>query len=123
MSKSLLFAAAFAAFMAGGALPSYADDISAEFQFATHYPGSGYHTPYPYPYPDGDYDDDEDDDERITCGEGRRVVRRAGYRNVQPLRCSGDNYRYRAFRRGLSWLVRVDSWSGRIISARRMRTY
>jgi hypothetical protein len=113
MNKSLLFAAAFATFMAGTALPSYADNLPAGIQLA-QYGGD--------PYPgDDDYDDEEDD--QISCGEGRGVVRRAGYRNVQPVRCSGDIYRYRAFRRGLSWLVRVDSWSGRIISARRMRTY
>lgn len=121
MNKSLLLVAALATFMAGTALPSYADNVSAEFQLATHYPGS-YHTPYPYPYPDDDYDEDEED-EQITCAEGRRVVRRAGYRRVQPVRCSGDIYRYRAFRRGLAWTVRVDSWTGRIISARRIRTY
>jgi hypothetical protein len=120
MNKSLLLVAAFAAFMAGAALPSYADNVPAEFQLATHYPGSGYHDPYPYP--DDDYDDDEDD-EQISCAEGRGVVRRSGYRRVQPVRCSGDIYRYRAFRRGQTWIVRVDSWTGRIISARRIRTY
>jgi hypothetical protein len=121
MNKSLLLAAAFAAFMAGAPLPSYADNVSAEFQLAMHYPGGGYHAPYPYPYPDDDYDDE--DDEQISCAEGRGVVRRSGYRRVQPVRCSGDIYRYRAFRRGLAWIVRVDSWTGRIISARRIRTY
>src|SRR5687768_14402091 len=100
MNKSLLLTAAFAAYMAGAALPSYADDVSAEFQLAMHYPGGGYHTPYPPTYPDDDYDDDEDD-EQISCAEGRGVVRRSGYRRVQPVRCSGDIYRYRAFRRGL----------------------
>jgi len=114
MNKSLLLATAFATFMAGAALPSYADTLPAGIQLA-QYGGD-------YSYPDDDYDDDEDD-EQITCGEGRQVVRRSGYRNVQPLRCSGDIFRYRAFRRGLSWIVRVDSWSGRIVSARRMRTY
>ena len=95
MSKSLLFAAAFAAFMAGAALPSYADNLRAGIQLA-QYGGD-------FPYPgDDDYDDEEDD--QISCGEGRQVVRRAGYRNVQPVRCSGDIFRYRAFRRGLSWL-------------------
>ena len=122
MNKSLLLVATFATFMAGATLPSYAGNVSAEFQVASsQYHGGDY--PYPYPgYDDGDdYDDDED--EQISCSEGRQVVMRSGFRRVQPVRCSGDIYRYRAFRRGKIWTVRLDSWSGRIISARIIRTY
>ena len=122
MNKSLLLVATFATFMAGATLPSYADNLSAEIQVASsHYPGGDY--PYPYPgYDDGDdYDDDEQD--QISCAEGRQVVRRSGFRRVQPVRCSGDIYRYRANRRGKTWTVRLDSWTGRIISARIVRSY
>lgn len=122
MNKSLLLVATFATFMAGATLPSYADNLSAEIQVASsHYQGGGY--PYPYPgYDDGDdYDDDEQD--QISCQEGRQVVRQAGFRRVQPVRCSGEIYRYRAFRRGKIWTVRVDSWSGQIVSARVARSY
>lgn len=122
MNKSLLSIAAFATFMAGATLPSYADNIPAEIQVATaQYHGGD----YPYPgYPGYDDDDDYDDeDEQISCQEGRQAVRRSGFRRVQPLRCSGDIYRYRALRRGKVWTVRVDSWSGRIISARIVRAY
>jgi hypothetical protein len=124
MNKSLLLIAAFATFMAGATLPSYADNVPAEFQVATsQYHGGDYQNPYPG-YDDGDdYDDDDDEQDQISCQEGRQVVRQAGFRRVQPLRCSGDTYRYRAFRRGKIWTVRLDSWSGRIISARIIRAY
>ena len=120
MNKSLFLVAAFATFMAGATLPSYAGSIPAEIQVAT----SQYHGgDYPYPgYDDGDdYDDEEDN--QISCQEGRQVVRRSGFRRVQPVRCSGDIYRYRALRRGKIWTVRLDSWTGRIISARIVRAY
>jgi hypothetical protein len=122
MNKSLFLVATFATFMAGATLPSYADNVPAEIQVASsQYHGGDY--PYPYPgYDDGDdYDDDEQD--QISCQEGRQVVRQAGFRRVQPVRCSGDIYRYRAFRRGKIWTVRVDSWSGQIVSARVARSY
>ncbi len=125
MNKSLLSVAAFATFMAGATLPSYADHASAVIQVAGYqggdYQGGNYQNPYPGYHDDDDYYDDEDD--QISCREGSQVVRESGFRRVQPLRCSGDIYRYRAFRRGKIWTVRVDSWSGRIVSARIIRTY
>ena len=122
MNKSLLLVATFATFMAGATLPSYADNVPAEIQVASsQYHGGDY--PYPYPgYDDGD-DDYDDEEDQISCQEGRQVVRRSGFRRVQPVRCSGDIYRYRAFRRGKIWIVRVDSWSGQIVSARVARSY
>jgi len=92
---------------------------------------------YPY-YPvqyDGDYqgspsyhrdyddDDDYDNDDRISCWEGRRIVRRAGFYRVQTVKCYGEVYRYRAWRRGYQWRVSVDSDSGRIIRARPTEYY
>lgn len=122
MNKSLLLVAAFATFMAGAALPSNADNISAEIQVGSaHYQGGD--SAYPYPgYDDSDdyYDDEED---QISCSDGGQVVRQSGFRRVQPVRCSGDIYRYRAIRRGQIWTVRVDSWSGQIVSARLARYY
>ena len=121
MNKSLLLVAAFATFMAGAALPSNADNISAEIQVGSaHYQGGD--SAYPYPgYDDGDDYDDEQD--QISCSEGRQVVRQSGFRRVQPVRCSGEIYRYRAIRKGQTWTIRVDSWSGRIVSARVARYY
>ncbi len=117
MSKTFILAAAFAAVMAGTALPSQADDLAAIQIASQKYHGGG-----SYPYPDYD-DHDEDYDERISCREGRREVRRAGFREVRPVRCSGSIYRYYGVRRGHNWTVRVDAWSGRIVSARPVRYY
>ena len=121
MNKSLLLIATFATFMAGATLPSYSDNVSAEIRVAS----SQYHGG-DYPYPDPGYDDGynyDDENDQISCAEGRQVVRESGFRRVQPVRCSGDIYRYRAIRRGKVWTVRVDSWSGEIVSARVVRSY
>ncbi len=115
MNKMLLYATAFSTVMAGAALPSQAGNYPEPFPVVSpQYHGGG--GTYPYP----DYDDDYDE-ERISCWEGRREVRQAGFRNVRPVRCSGDIYRYNAIRRGHSWTVRVDAWSGRIVSIRPVR--
>ena len=71
-----------------------------------------------------DYDDDDDDDyDRISCWEGRRIVRHAGYRGVKTIKCYGEVYRYRAWRRGHQWRVSVDADTGRIIRARPVNYY
>lgn len=119
MNRMLLLAAAFATFTAGAALPSQAGYPEPHPVAAPQYHGG-----YPYPgYPGYDEDDDDYYYEKISCWEGRREVRRAGFRNVRALRCSGDTYRYNAIRRGHNWTVRVDAWSGRILSARPVRYY
>ncbi len=85
------------------------------------YPG---YDPYPghYPYPMPDYDD-EDDQDQISCWEGKQIVRHRFFRQVWPIKCSGAIYRYRALKNGRPWLVRVDSYTARIISARPLRYY
>ena len=119
MKKMLLCAATVATLMAGTALPSLAGNMAPGIQIGEPYPG-GYH-PYPgggyHPYP-GDDDDSYDDEDRISCWEGRQAVREHGFYRVQPVRCSGDVYRYRAIRRYKVWSVRVDAYSGRIVGAR-----
>jgi hypothetical protein len=87
--------------------------------------------PYYYPvqyngYPDysaPSYHDDygDEDDDQITCSEGRRIVRRAGYRGVRTISCYGDIYRYSGVRGGFVWRVSVDSDTGDIVRARRIR--
>ena len=76
-----------------------------------------------YPRPDYDWDDDYDEDERISCREGKRVVRSHGYRQVEAVKCQGNTYRYQAIRRGKLWSVRVSAWSGDIVSARAIGYY
>jgi hypothetical protein len=60
------------------------------------------------------------DQDLISCSEGRRIVRRAGYGSVSSLRCSGDVYRYRGTRRGYAWRISVNASSGAIVGIRRM---
>lgn len=76
-----------------------------------------------YQRPSYHYDEDEDDYDRISCWEGRRIVRRAGYRDVSTIRCHGNIYRYSGYRRGRLWRVSVDSDTGHIVRARPVRPY
>ena len=76
-----------------------------------------------YPSYRYDYDDEDNDYDRISCWEGRRIVSRAGFRGVHTVKCYGDVYRYRAWRRGHQWRVSVDSDTGRIIRARPVEYY
>ena len=85
--------------------------------YPSYDPSPGYH-----PYPTHDYDE-EDDDAQISCSEGRQIVRDRAFRQVRPVKCYGSIYKYRALKRGTSWSVRVDSYSGRIVSARPLRGY
>ena len=54
----------------------------------------------------------------IGCGEGARIVSRRGFNRVSTIDCGGATYSYRGWRRGDPWRVRVDSDTGRIVSAR-----
>jgi hypothetical protein len=58
------------------------------------------------------------DDFGISCGEGRRLVRSAGFRNVSAFDCDGRSYGYTAWRRGGMYRVQVDALRGRIVGAR-----
>jgi hypothetical protein len=66
-----------------------------------------------------DEDDDEDGDPRtFSCQGGKRVVARAGYRDVRVRDCTGKNYRYIAHRKGYEIEVVVSRF-GRILNTRR----
>lgn len=54
----------------------------------------------------------------ISCRHGARIVDRRGYSRVRPFDCNRPNYRYRARRAGLWWIVRLNARTGRIIGAR-----
>jgi hypothetical protein len=69
------------------------------------------------------YDEEYDDYDRLSCWEGRRIVRWAGYRNVRTLSCDGRIFRYSGWRRGHRWRISVSSRSGEIIRARIIRPY
>lgn len=85
------------------------------FSFGVHV-GEQYPGYEEYPPTDPDWEDQEP----ISCLEGRQIVRDQGYRRIEPVKCEGNTYPYRAFRRGNVWVVRVDAWSGQIVSERRI---
>ncbi len=51
---------------------------------------------------------------RITCGQGRSIVRHSGYRRVRPIDCSGRQFTYMATRHGEVYGV-VVNMRGRIV--------
>ena len=55
---------------------------------------------------------------RLTCSEGRWIVDRRGYHSVYPIDCNPRYYRYHARRGGWGYVIRFDSWNGRIVSVR-----
>ena len=126
--KKLLFAGTAALAIATLTLPGQAGTsvgiaIGEPYPGYEHYPS---YDPYPgyHPYPTPDYgDDDEEADDQISCSEGRQIVRDRAYRQVRTVNCYGSVYKYRALKRGRSWSVRVDSYSGRIVSARLLGGY
>lgn len=87
---------------------------------ARYYPGYPVYDPG---YPDYDDEDAYDDEDYISCSQGRRIVRDYGFREVRPISCGGETYRYRAVKRYRLWSVRVSASSGRIISARVIGSY
>ena len=118
--KKLLLAVPVALAMVSAAIPAQAG-TSVGIAVGEPYPG---YDPYPgyHPYPPPDYDE-EDDEDQISCWEGKQIVRHRHFRQVWPVRCSGAIYRYRAFKDGRPWLVRVNSYTARIVSARPLGGY
>ena len=51
----------------------------------------------------------------ISCGEGRRIVRHAGFRRVRTLDCRGRTFAYSGWRHGDRYIVRLSRRSGRIV--------
>ena len=122
--KKLLFMAAAALAVAAVSIPAQAG-TSVGITVGEPYPGydpyPGYHPPYPTPgYGD---EDDEDEDDQISCWEGRQIVRNRAFRQVRPIKCYGTIYRYQARKGGRPWVVRLNSYSGRIVSARPLGGY
>jgi hypothetical protein len=54
-------------------------------------------------------------EDRLSCREGRSVVRNRGFRRVQPLDCHGRTFTYVAHRHGDVFKVLVNSRTGRIV--------
>jgi hypothetical protein len=118
--KNILMAAPVALAVAFFAVPAQAGasaGIAVGEPYPGYYPNPGYH-PYPPPY----YDE-EDDEDQISCWEGRQIVRERNFRQVRPVKCQGTIYRYRAIKRGRPWLVRVNSFTAQVVSARPINRY
>lgn len=54
----------------------------------------------------------------ISCGTGRRIVMRSGFRNVRAFDCGRPSYGYRAWKHGREFVVRVNG-RGDITGVRR----
>lgn len=116
--KNILMAAPVALAIAFFAVPAQAGG-SVDIAVGEPYPGydPGYHYPRP------DYDDEEDEEDQISCWQGKRLVRDRHFYRVRPIRCEGTIYRYEAFKNGQPWVVKVNSYTARIVSARPRRYY
>jgi hypothetical protein len=70
------------------------------------------------------YNDDFDEPfirDTISCREARWIVSERGYRRVSTVECRGASYTFLAQRRGKNYQIKVHSYSGDIISIRRVR--
>lgn len=63
----------------------------------------------------GHWNDDQDDDYRISCREGRQIVRENGFRHVRAFDCDGRVYGFRADNRHGGAKIRMTN-RGDIIS-------
>jgi hypothetical protein len=57
---------------------------------------------------------------RISCGEGRAIVRDRGFHRVRTIECRGPTYTYLGRRHGDTFRVLVNSRRGRIIDVDRV---
>ena len=56
---------------------------------------------------------------RVSCGGALNIVDRSGFNNVRVGECRGDVYTFTAHRNGNRFVVKVNSFNGRIIGANR----
>jgi hypothetical protein len=59
-----------------------------------------------------------DDDYGISCGDGRDIVDQEGFNRVRVVECNGRTFTYVGLRHGDMFQVKLDSITGRILSAR-----
>lgn len=102
-----------------------AQKASAETQIAVGVgfgTGYGYGSGYGYgDYGYGDYDNDDDYQNAgyggVSCWKGKEIVRWQGFKNVIPYDCSAPIYKYKAWKHGEPYRIRVN-WKGYIVSVR-----
>ena len=52
---------------------------------------------------------------RLSCGQGRRIVKNRGFRQITALDCRGRAYTYKGRKRGRWYTVEIKSSNGRVI--------
>jgi len=57
----------------------------------------------------------------ISCGDGERLLRDRGYRQVRRVDCRGRRYVYHARRGSHRYEITLNSHNGRVVNVRRMR--
>jgi hypothetical protein len=112
IAKTLIAAAALAATMTF-ALPAQEAKADVDVDIGIgFFPSPGYGYGFDdYGYQDSDYGLGYYPDHRphrISCGQGRRIVDRSGFRRVNPIDCELPGYRYTAWKRGQKFMVRVN---------------
>jgi hypothetical protein len=114
ITKSLIVAAAVAASLTALAPVQQAQakvnvDINLGFGGGGFYPGYGYGGGY-YPVYEPYYGG-------ISCHKGKKIVKWAGFYNVNPFDCSAPVYQYKAWKFGNPYKVKVNM-SGDIIKVK-----
>jgi hypothetical protein len=133
ITKTLIAAAAVSAIALGASAPANAK-VHVDLYVGGFAPG--YYEPVQPSYPvydngygDNGYDDNgyQDDGYRrhhrrqteyygISCDDGSQAVRDIGFRKVRAIDCSGRRYTYQARRHGSTFIVKVSSRNGQVLS-------
>ena len=66
------------------------------------------------------YDDYAPVRHKLSCGAARNLVDHSGFNKVKAAECGGKIYTFRAIKKGHRYVVKVNSVTGRIISAGRI---
>jgi hypothetical protein len=59
-------------------------------------------------------------EQSISCGEGRQLLQRQGFRQVRTINCRGTYFAYGAQRSNLQYEITVDARNGQIVDLRRV---
>lgn len=57
----------------------------------------------------------------ISCGQGERLLRNRGFRDIRRVDCRGRFFIYRAWRGGNRFEIALDRRNGRVVDMRRIR--
>ena len=115
--KSLIATAAVAASLTA-AVPAQQAEAKVHFDVNVGIGGyPGFYPGYGYGYGGGYYPVVDPYYSGISCNKGSKVVKWAGFHNVQAFDCSAPVYQYKAWKYGNPYKVRVNM-SGNIINVK-----